>query len=174
MATPSRLRLPHAARELIALSLSTWLLAPFLAVTQRRSSPVVVRHVVDGDTIDILGVGRVQLLGIDAPEISRELDASARSAREARQRLAGLLTERWVRIEYEDGPGDPPRRRPAYVFLEDGQFVNAWVVREGLARVRAGQRLRRLSDLERAEAEAQASRRGIWRDCPSTKTKSPR
>ena len=126
-----------------------------------------MRYVLDGDTIDVASVGRVRLLGIDAPEVGRGLDTSAPFAREAQQRLAGLLTHRWVRLEYESGPADPYRRRLAYVFLEDGQFVNALLVREGLARVLARQGLTRLGELKRAEAEAQTSRRGIWGDRPS-------
>src|SRR5438045_8137488 len=37
----------------------------------KRTDPVVVRAVIDGDTIDVSNYGRVRLLGIDAPEIGR-------------------------------------------------------------------------------------------------------
>ena len=49
---------------------------------------------------------------------------------------------------------------------EDGLFVNAVPVREGLARVNARRPLVRLDELKRAEQEARAARRGIWRDAP--------
>ena len=42
-----------------------------------RSEPVMVRAVIDGDTIDVTTFGRVRLLGIDAPEIGRGFDSSA-------------------------------------------------------------------------------------------------
>lgn len=155
------------SRLLVALSLSIALLVPAAAVAQRRSPPVLVRYVVDGDTIDVATVGRVRLLGIDAPEVGRGSDTSAPFAREAQQRLSGLLAQRWVRLEYEAGPVDRYSRRLAYVFLEDGGFVNELLVREGLARVVARQGLTRLGELKRAEAAAQASRRGIWGDRPS-------
>jgi len=48
----------------------------------------------------------------------------------------------------------------------DGTFVNATMVREGLARVSARLPLTRLSELQRAEAEAQAFRRGMWGNAP--------
>jgi endonuclease YncB( thermonuclease family) len=127
---------------------------------QRRSPPVLVRQVVDGDTIEIVGVGRVSLLGIDAPEPRRGTQTQATMAREARERLAGLIANRWVRLEYDEAGS----KGSAYVFLEDGRFVNQWLVREGLARVAARRGLQRSSDLESAEAAAQAARRGIWRD----------
>jgi endonuclease YncB( thermonuclease family) len=158
--------LRQPSRYFTALTISTVLLAPSASAAQRRSAPVLVRFVLDGDTIDVASVGRVRLLGIDAPEIGRGLDTAAPFAREAQQRLAGLVAHRWVRLEYEDGR-DVYRRRLAYVFLETGQFVNELLVRDGLARVVAGRGLARLGELKRAEAAAQASRRGIWGARPS-------
>src|SRR5207244_7565668 len=40
-----------------------------LAGRVTRTDPVLVRAVVDGDTIDVALFGRVRLLGIDAPEL---------------------------------------------------------------------------------------------------------
>ncbi len=131
------------------------------------AAPVLVRFVVDGDTIDVAGVGRVRLLGIDAPEIGRGFDTAAPFAHEAHQRLAGLVAQRWVRLEFDRDRQDAYRRRLAYVFLEDGTFVNALMLREGLARVSARWPLARLAELQRAEREAQALRRGLWGGRPS-------
>lgn len=117
------------------------LLESLIAFGQERSPSVLVRRVVDGDTIDIALVGRVQLLGVDAPELGGRSDTAKLFAREAQQRLEGLLTNRWVRLEYEGGSGDS--RRSVYVFLDDGRFVNEWIVQEGLARLSARKGLRR-------------------------------
>ena len=51
----------------------------------KRSDPVLVRAVTDGDTIDVTTFGRVRLLGIDAPEIGRGFDTSAPFGRAARR-----------------------------------------------------------------------------------------
>jgi endonuclease YncB( thermonuclease family) len=132
----------------------------------QRSDPVLVKTVIDGDTIDVSTIGRVRLLGIDAPEIGRGFDTPAPFANEARDRLTTMILHRWIRLE-QDGPSlDKYDRRLAYVMTEDGQFVNATLVREGLARVSARLPLTRLSELQRAEAEAQAFRRGIWGGTP--------
>ena len=133
-----------------------------------RSESVLVRFVIDGDTIDVATVGRVRLLGIDAPEIGRGFDTPAPFGREARARLSALLLHRWVRLEQEGPTKDAYNRHLAYVITEDGQFVNAVLVREGLARVSARTPLVRLRELQRAQAEAQASRRGIWGSAPRT------
>jgi len=131
-----------------------------------RSDSVLVRSVIDGDTIDVATVGRVRLLGIDAPEIGRGYDTSAPFGREARDRLTQLVLHRWVRLEQEGATIDVYSRHLAYVLTEDGVFVNAALVRDGLARVSARVPLARLPELQRAEAEAQAFRRGMWGNAP--------
>ena len=131
-----------------------------------RSDPVLVRSVIDGDTIDVTAIGRVRLLGIDAPEIGRGYDTSAPFGREARERLTQLILHRWVRLEQEGAALDVYNRHLAYVITEDGQFVNAALVRDGLARVSARLPLTRLQELQRAESEAQAFRRGMWGSAP--------
>ena len=133
-----------------------------------RPESVLVRYVIDGDTIEVATVGRVRLLGIDAPEIGRGFDTPAPYGREARARLSSLLLHRFVRLEQDGAAKDVYHRHLAYVFTEDGQFVNAVLVREGLARVSARTPLARLHELQRAETEARASRRGIWASAPRT------
>jgi micrococcal nuclease len=128
--------------------------------------PVLVTAVLDGDTIQVARVGRVRLLGIDAPEIGRGFDTPAPFAREAKDRLTALVLRRWIRLQ-PDGPEDDAyNRHLAYVITEDGQFVNATMLREGLARITARLPLARLPELHRAEAEAQTFRRGIWGATP--------
>jgi micrococcal nuclease len=139
--------------------------APAARIT--RSDPVLVRAVIDGDTIDVAAIGRVRLLGIDAPKIGRGYDASAPFGREARERLTTLLLHRWVRLEREGAALDVYHRRLAYVMTEDGQFINALLVREGLARVSARVPLTRLRELQQAEAQAREFRRGMWGPAPS-------
>jgi micrococcal nuclease len=131
-----------------------------------RSESVLVRSVIDGDTIDVATVGRVRLLGIDAPEIGRGFDTSAPFAREARERLTQLVLHRWVRLEQEGATRDVYNRHLAYVMTEDGLCVNAALVRDGLARVSARLPLTRLTELQRAEADARAFRRGMWGSAP--------
>jgi micrococcal nuclease len=127
-----------------------------------RTDPVLVRVVFDGDTIDVATVGRVRLLGIDAPEIGHRFESSAPFGREAKERLTSLIAHRWVRLEFDGQREDFYDRRLAYVLLEDGTFINALLVREGLARVSTRVPLARLEELRRAEADARDHRRGMW------------
>lgn len=132
----------------------------------RLSGPVLVRAVVDGDTITVQALGRVSLLGIEAPVLGRGSSMPAPFAIEAKARLTALVLNRWVRVEYDAAQLGITSRHVAYVLTEDGQFINAVLVREGLARVVARTPLARLDELARAEREAQESRRGIWGGTP--------
>ena len=132
-----------------------------IAIFQPRSDYVLVRSVTGPNTIVVSNIGRVRLHGIDT---STSFD------RQARDRLAGLVLNRWVRLEHEDDERGAPSRHSVYVVTGDGTFVNAVLVREGLARV-SGRASRtpspRVVELQRAESEAQAFRRGIWGSAPN-------
>jgi len=117
----------------------------------QRSDTVLVRKVIDGDTIDVAGVGRVNLLGV-----------AAAAGAVARDRLASLVLQRWVRLEYDAAPAGSGRQ--AYVVRDDGVFVNAEMVRDGLARVAGRRAIARLAELQRAEREARARHAGVWAD----------
>src|ERR1700681_3292646 len=88
---------------LITVALAAVAAVQTSALTGRvtRSDPVLVRAVIDGDTIDVATIGRVRLLGIDAPEIGRGFDTGAPFAREARDRMISLVLHRWVRLEQD-------------------------------------------------------------------------
>jgi endonuclease YncB( thermonuclease family) len=122
-----------------------------------RSASVMVRSVIDSGTIDVATIGRVRLLGIDAPR------AGAPFAREARERLTALVLRRWVRLEHEGSVRGTIR---AYVIRDDSLVVNLVLVREGLARVSASEAPLRHAELERAEAEARLFRLGLWGSAP--------
>ena len=126
------------------------IVAAMLAGAVLRSDPVLVTRVPSGDTIAVAGVGRVALLGIDAPPLAR-----------ARERLESLVIRRWVRLEYDDARAKASTHR-AYVMLETGECVNTTLLREGLARVAGHGQFGRRLEFERAEEEARRFRRGIW------------
>jgi micrococcal nuclease len=131
-----------------------------------RSQPVLVQSIVDGNTIHVSTYGRVRLLGIIAPKIGRGLNTAAPFGQEAQERLRSLLANRWVYLEQEGPALDAYNRHLAYVLTGDGQCVNTVMVREGFARVSARTALTRLAELQRAESDAQTTRRGMWGNSP--------
>jgi endonuclease YncB( thermonuclease family) len=124
---------------------------------------VEVRAVIDGETLDLVDGRRVRLVGIDAPRpgtlAGRRLPALAR---EAKEKLAALLSKGAVELRYAGNQLDRHGRVLAQVFAGGG-WVEGALLRAGLARVesfaddRAG--VPEMLALERA---ARRAHRGIW------------
>lgn len=162
-------RLPRLA-PLALIACLTIRAAPAHASSQPPPDPhqhYRVAFVLDGDTIDVSGVGRVRLLGIDAPERAFGFDTPEPFAEEARAALTSLLAGRWVTLRTDIEVRDRYARVLAYVERDDGLLVNAAMLRAGLARVTAREPLRLLDALRQAEADAQRGRRGMWGARPS-------
>lgn len=141
------------------LGLLPWLLALVLALSPegRLQGPVAVLRVVDGDTVDLEGLGRVRLIGMDTPESSandrarlqarqsgREVEEVVRLGQEAKRFTESLLRGKRVWLELDVQERDRYGRVLAYLYLEDprGDWsyggkryrqVNLEVVRAGWA-----------------------------------------
>jgi len=119
---------------------------------------LLVKRVIDGDTIVVEGGEHVRYLGIDAPEVGEPF------YEEAKKRNASLVSGKRVRLvicgkEQRDKYG----RLLAWVY-SDGALVNRTLLSEGLARLfiipPCG--LEKAKDFERAEKEAIGKKTGLW------------
>jgi len=160
--------------------------APFLAyrtgVGQRVITPEVrgfpypqevaaeLVKVVDGDTLGVRINGedeRVQLLGVDAPELFRKVSKTAGdsvysewestddpNAQAGKRLLADFLQSKALTLEFERRERDRYGRLLAYVWVEDGGkqvLVNEWVLQRGIASLyRAGEGLKYSARLREA------------------------
>ena len=135
----------------------------FFPLVQAEPASVLVRWVDDGDTIVLSGGERVRYLGIDAPEVAHKDKAAEPFGNEARAFNKKLVQGRRINLEVGEQQRDHYGRLLAYVFLEDGTFVNGELVRHGYAHLlRRQPRLthwKRLLDLQR---QALKEKRGIW------------
>jgi micrococcal nuclease len=128
-----------------------------------------VKRVVDGDTFWIddgseKGI-KVRLIGVDAPE-SRNTGTKeiAYFGKEASGYLTKLIAGKNVRLEYDAGRYDKYGRTLAYVYLKDGTFVNAKLVREGYATVMTVPPNVKYADtFLKLERKARNQNRGMWR-----------
>ena len=164
-------RLGTATAQFLLIPVIGTIATAAYAAPSDPSGLVTVTAVIDGDTIDVVPGGRIRLLGIDAPEIGGRFEHPAPFAREARDRLAGLVLRRVVRLEFDVERRDDYGRGLAYLLTErNGGSINALLVREGLARVSARRRLKRLDELQSAENESRLFRRGLWGPPPLSTT----
>ncbi len=127
------------------------LLAPAVSAQEREAG--VVTRVVDGDTIELTGVGRVRLHGIDAPELAQPYGT------EAKQYLQERIEGR--RVELVPTDRDRYGRLVAWVYLPEGGSTQVALLEAGLAwwyEEYAPEAAR----LAAAETRAREAGRGLW------------
>ena len=118
-----------------------------------------VARVIDGDTIIIDTGHRVRYIGIDTPEVYPEKEALGAEAQQANRQF---VEGKKVRLERDVSNTDKYGRLLRYVYVDD-LFVNAELVRQGLAEARAYPPDTKYQDLlEKLETEAREAGRGIW------------
>ena len=148
----------HLVFFVFIFSVALWLfLGQILSAESAR-----VTGVIDGDTIVLSDGQRVRYLGIDAPEMGKDGPAEF-LAQESSQFNRRLVLKKEVRLVYGEEKRDRYDRLLAYVFLDNGVFVNGELVKQGLAKViYHGPRMERFDELLQLQREAIQDSRGIW------------
>ncbi|MCP4650179.1 MAG: thermonuclease family protein [PVC group bacterium] len=137
---------------------------------------VLVRRVVDGDTLKLENKQRVRLLGIDTPEY-HESDKLYRDSRRLKkdiktiqkmgyasyQYTKKLVEGKRVQLEFDKQRFDTYDRLLAYVYLKDGTFLNASLVEDGYATVYIiPPNIKYEQELLKLQNEAKQQKRGLW------------
>ena len=138
--------------------------APNQAATIETRHTGIVERVVDGDTVIVSGLGSVRLIGVDTPETVHPNGLVEAFGYEASTFLRELVLHQQVRIEYDIQRKDRYNRTLAYLYLQDGRFVNAAIVREGFGHAYTQFPFRYLDEFRQLEREAREQKRGLWRD----------
>ena len=129
--------------------------------------------VIDGDTILLVGDESIRLIGVDSPE-SKDRDAPVEYfAEEAFQFTRKLVEGKKVRLEYDFDRIDSYGRTLAYVYLEDGTFLNAEIIKQGYGYAYKRFPFKYLKEFELNEKEAKANNRGIWARIPTNTSFPP-
>jgi micrococcal nuclease len=129
-----------------------------------------VERVVDGDTIRVRLGGRdetVRLIGIDTPETVDPRSPVECFGEEASDHTKALLPEGTaVRLVADVEARDRYDRLLAYVYRDDGTFVNLALVEDGYASVLTfPPNVAHVSELTAAAARARDAGRGLWGAC---------
>ena len=99
-----------------------------------------VYKVIDGDTFWMKDQGgqteKIRFIGIDAPECRKSAHKDIqRFGKESKDFLVGFLKGKKVALEYDVERYDRYGRTLAYVYLEDGTFLNEYLIKNGYAKV---------------------------------------
>lgn len=157
----------NAAGDWLELADGKWI-AAFLVRIETSPTPAApptgqatpVTNIVDGDTIDVLINGqtyRVRYILVNTPERGELFYAEAT---EANRRLVAGKTVYLVKDVSET---DRYGRLLRYVYLADGTFVNAELVRQGFAQLATfPPDVAKENEIRAAQQEAVAAGRGLW------------
>ena len=124
-----------------------------------------VVEIIDGDTVVLDDGSEVRLVGLQAPKLAlgRPDFEDWPLADEARAALEELVLDRDVTLAYGGRRLDRHGRRLAHLFLDDGTWVQAAVLSDGMARVYSFYDNRAaVQELLDQEMAARAAGRGIW------------
>mgnify|MGYP001286022879 CR=1 FL=1 len=145
----------------VSVLLVGWLLSYSFTTDERP--PVEVKRVIDGDTF-VANIGgiveTVRLIGVDAPELGRCYSMQAKAL------LEKLTLKQDIWLAIGDERRDTYGRLLAYVFHEEGMFVNMEMARAGAAKPLAiSPNSEYKSLIDEAWNEAKIAERGGWKSC---------
>lgn len=147
-------------------------------VTQKIYNVV---KIVDGDTFDINDGGaivRIRMIGIDTPETAKSSQSAECMALESSLRLAELIENKKVALEFDSTQGDEDKydRKLRFVFLEDGTNVNKLLIEEGYAKEYTYSKAYKYQkEFKDAQENAEYNKLGIWGEkcaCKVSESKS--
>jgi micrococcal nuclease len=126
-----------------------------------ETRPARVTKHTDGDTLWLSGIGKVRLIGMDTPEVYRQVECFGREASAFVERTVPLGAEVRYRLGVEER--DRYGRALAYVWLRDGRFLNRLLVARGYAQPLTVPPNVEYEDLfVRAARRARDAARGLW------------
>lgn len=137
-------------------------------VTSTSGDFYPVGKVIDGDTFWIQDGSekgkKVRLIGVDAPETRKTKKKEiGYYGKEAKAYVLQRLSGQKVRLEYDVDQTDHYGRLLAYVYLEDGTFLNEELLRLGYAVVMTVPPNVKFADhFIKIQREAREAKRGLW------------
>ncbi len=143
-------------------------LLPAPVTSQADSVLVRVVRVIDGDTIQVCCVFgdrvKVRYIGVDTPETHHPMRGVEPYGMEASEANRKLVDGKKVTLDFDVQQFDKYGRILAYIYLEDGTFVNAWLVEHGYAMVMTvPPNVKHQNLFLKLQREAREARRGLWR-----------
>ena len=119
----------------------------------------------DGDTIILANGKRVRYIGINAPEIDHEDQKAQPYGYQARSFNKAQVMSKRIRLEYDVERYDRYGRLLAYIFLQDGSFINARLLQAGMAFcLFRNPNVRYDTILLKAQQDAMNLKNGMWRN----------
>jgi micrococcal nuclease len=118
--------------------------------------------VIDGDTIVVGESETIRLIGVDTPEIYHPLKPVQYFADAASVYVKGIVLGKKVRLEYDQEKTDKYGRTLAYVYLENGEMLNAEIIKNGYGFAYTKYPFKYMEEFRNYEREARERGLGLW------------
>jgi micrococcal nuclease len=135
----------------------------FLFAAAAAQGVVSVKRVIDGDTLVLANDERVRLIGVDTPETKHPRKPVQRFGKEASLFTKRMVEGKEVRLEFDWQKRDKYGRLLAYIYLLDGTFVNAEIIKQGYGFAYTRFPFKYLEEFRSYEKEARENRKGLWK-----------
>lgn len=147
--------------------------SPIPPISSASAELVVVKRVIDGDTIELSDGRKVRYIGIDTPELHHPNNKVQCFGKEAMEKNRELVEGKEIRLIRDISDTDRYKRLLRYIYIGDpsagsGQatFINEYLVREGYARQSTFPPDVAYVELFKAAAEeARMQNKGLWSLC---------
>lgn len=163
-------------RKLFLLFLLFLLVLTLVPITLVNKDHYTVKRVVDGDTLLLANGKYVRLIGVDTPEVHisdklyrdakrthRDIETIQELGRKASDFVKSLVKPGdKIKIEYDWQKYDRYGRILGYVYLEDGTFLNAEIIKQGYGHAYTRFPFKHSDEFRKYEREAREDNRGLW------------
>jgi len=119
--------MPFGIKLVIAFLVVFCTSIPYLSHAQTH----LVKRVIDGDKIQLSNGERVRLIGVDTPETKHPKKPVEYFGKEASAFTKKMVEGKVVTLKYDWQRKDKYGRTLAYVYLKDGTFLNAEIIKQG-------------------------------------------
>jgi len=135
----------------------------FFLLSTSHAEIYKVKRAIDGDTLLLINGEKVRLIGVDTPETKHPQKPVEYFGKEAYLFTKQMVDGKEARLEFDRRKRDKYGRLLAYVYLLDGTFLNAEIIKQGYGKAYTRFRFKYMEEFRRYEREARESRRGLWR-----------
>ena len=122
-----------------------------LALTYIFTRPLKVVRVREGNLLVLNNGKKVRLIGVDASE-------------QAKSFVREMVEGKEIKLKYDRQRIDSKGHLRAYVYLLDGMFLNAEIIKQGYAYVNREFTFKYFEQFRQYEQEAKEEKKGMWAD----------
>ena len=127
-----------------------------------NSQILICARVIDGDTIVLSNGEKVRLIGVDTPETKHSQKPAEYYGKEATAFTKRMVGGKVVKLKYDVQRRDEYDRLLAYVYLMNGTFLNAEIIKQGYGHAYTRFPFKYMEQFKQYEKEARENKRGLW------------